>query len=73
MVRDVSVGRVLLCDRLIYSQPPQTLSHRKGAYYRSVHDAQPDLGEVVDVLEDSNMTITVVHIDKRPGFLLSFN
>ena len=70
-VRGVSIGRVLLWDRLIYSQ---TLSDRKGAYYCSVYDAQPDLGEVVDVLEDSNMTMTVVHIDKcEVSCLISIN
>lgn len=64
--RDVSIERVLLCGQLICSQPRQTLYDRKGTYYRSVHDVQPDLREIVDILEDDNTMMIVVCIDKLP-------
>lgn len=68
--RDVSIERVLLCGQLIYSQPRQTLHDRKGTYYRSVHDVQPDLREIADILEDGNTMMIVLCIDKRPPFSL---
>lgn len=64
--RDVSIERVLLCGQLIYSQPRQTLYDRKGTYYRPVHDVQPDLREIADILEDGNTMMIVVCIDKLP-------
>lgn len=54
--RDVAIEGILLCDRLIYSRPPQTLLDPREGYFGPVDNAWDDLGNVLNISRiDSSM------------------